>query len=208
MGLNFYVIDLESNGLSTSKHEVNEVSIIRCSDRVQFTQFIKCDHPENSSLDALKITNKTLADLSIGDSKESVVEKVDAFMEEDGGTAENRVFLAHNASFDRRFFHALYDKVGKTCPASLWLCTMEMARKYAKNNGIVKPKVNLHAACDLLGVKKLAEKHSSKMDTRNTYLLYKALIEKIDYLPFIKNAVHNPKSSIEDNMDLLDETFE
>lgn len=208
-GLKYWVLDLESNGLDSKSHEVNEVSLIKCDDRQQLTAFIKCDYPERSNLDALRITNKTLADLQQGQSREEVVSRIDKFLSEDGATPESRCIVGHNISFDRRFIHVLYDKVGKTFPASLWLCTMALTKAYAKKIGLVKPKVNLSAACDIVGIKKYAGAHASKVDTRNTYLLWKSLVEdkQMDYLPFIKNIPHhlNPIADGEGlDPDLLD----
>lgn len=205
-GLEFYVIDLETTGLSVQKHEVCEASIVRVSDRVQLTQFIKCEHPHTANFDALAICNKTMADLEKGSSKEEAIEKIDNFLNEDGLTPAHRCFIAHNYTFDKRFLHSLYDKVNKICPANLWTCTMALTKQYAKNAGIIKPKVNLHAALDLCQVKKLSEAHASKSDSRNTYLLWKNLVEekKVDYLPFIKTAAHVSASRPDDENEALD----
>jgi len=208
--IQFYLVDVETTGI-TNEHEMHELSIIRYKDRVQLSETIKCEHPENASYDALKICNKTIDDLDKGNTKEFVIEKVDKFLFEDGLTSAHRCFIAHNSNFDKRFMHAIYNKVGKKCPVDLWACTMAMTRFYAKKIGIVKPKVNLHAACDILEIRKIAEKHTSKSDVRNTYLLWKNLIEvrNIDYLPFIKNTPHSPiisESEDDSNLDpdLLD----
>jgi len=197
MTIQFAVVDVETNGLSPSYHEITEISAIRCSDRVQLTMFIKCEHPERSNADALMITHKTLADLSQGISKEEAVEKLNKFLNEDGLTPAHRCFIAHNYTFDKKFIHALYDKVGQKLPVDLWACSMALTKAYAKKIGLIKPKVNLHAACDLVGIRKLSEAHASKVDTRNTYLLWKSLTEEkgMDYLPFIKTAEHIVKSA-------------
>jgi len=86
----------------------------------------------------------------------------------------------------------MWERCGKEFPAHLWLDTIPMTKSYAKQIGLVKPKVNLHAACDIVGVKKISESHNAKVDSRNSYLLWKNLIEdkKVDYLPFIKTAIH------------------
>jgi DNA polymerase III epsilon subunit-like protein len=192
-GLNFFVIDLETTGVNSKLHETIEVSIIRVSTRVQLTEFIRAEMPEVASIDALQIQNKTFEDLLKGKSKEEVVEKIEKFINEDGLTPSHRCFIGHNSSFDRRFIHALFDKVGKQFPGSLWADTMAMSRHYAKTIlGIPKPKVNLHASMDLVGLKKIATQHASKADTRNTFMLWKDLTEakKIDYLPFIKTEPH------------------
>jgi len=192
MSLFYYVIDTETTGLKSNYHEMTEIGIIRCSDRVQLWRQIKCVYPERANFDALAITKKSLADLEMGHDAASVVQECEKFFAEDGGTPAHRCIVAHNAPFDRKFLHALWEQQGKEFPAHLWLDTMSLTREYAKKNGIVKPKVNLHASCDLVGVKKISEAHNAKVDSRNTYLLHRNLTEEkgVDYLPFIKTAIH------------------
>jgi hypothetical protein len=85
---------------------------------------------------------------------------------------------------------------------------MSLTREYAKKQGIVKPKVNLHASCDLVGIKKISEAHNAKVDSRNTYLLHRDLVEqkKVDYLPFIKTERHiiNVSPTVGDDDEGLD----
>lgn len=192
MSLVYYVLDVETTGLNSSYHELTEISIIRCKDKVQMTEMIKCEYPERASLDSLKITNKTWADLEKGNSKQFVTEKMIKFIESDGLTPAHRVCVAHNYSFDKRFIHQFCKEQDKVFPINLWLCTMAMTKQYAKKIGIKKPKVNLQASCDIVGIKKYAAAHASKMDTRNTYLLWKDLCEvkQVDYLPLIKTEPH------------------
>lgn len=203
-GLIYYVLDCETTGLSTVTQEMCEISIIRCHDRLQLSEVIKCERPEAASADALRITNKTFDDLLKGNAKEYVVDRVDRFLSEDGLTPNHRVCIGHNVSFDRRFCYALWDKVGKEFQINLWLDSMALTKIYAKQMGLIKPKVNLNASCDMLGIKKLAGQHSAKGDTRNTYLLWKNLTEKhgIDSLPLIKTIPHVVKRSEYEEPDL------
>lgn len=202
--INYYIIDTETNGLKSSYHEINEIGIIRVNDRVQVWKNIRCESPERSNADALSITKKTLADLERGDAKEDAVAAVDRFFAEDGLTPSHRCIVCHNVSFDRRFLQALWSSCGKTFPANLWLCTMALSKEYAKSQGIIKPKVNLHAACDLVGVKKIAQAHNAKVDSRNTYFLFKDLmdVKKVNYLPFIKTDIHTSKVEAEEEIDM------
>lgn len=130
--LNFYVIDTETNGLKAKYHEINEISIIRCTDRVQLTEYIKTENPERSNTQALAITHKTYDDLKRGLSKEAAVEKINKFILEDGVSPAHRCIIGHNIQFDRKFIHALYESVGLEFPANLWLDTMSLAKAYAK----------------------------------------------------------------------------
>lgn len=191
-GIKYYVIDTETTGLKANYHEMTEIGIIRCDDRVQLWRQIKCVYPERANFDALAITKKTMADLERGWDHAAVVEECEKFFAEDGLTPAHRCIVAHNAPFDRKFLHALWESLGKEFPAHLWLDTMSLTREYAKKIGLVKPKVNLHASCDIVGIKKLSEAHNAKVDSRNTFLLHRSLIEdkKVDHLPFIKTAIH------------------
>lgn len=197
-GIVYYSIDTETNGLKIFYHSVTEIGIIRNSDRVQLWRNIKCETPERSNIDALMVTKKTLADLEKGSSKEEVVDLCDKFFAEDGLTPAHRCIVGHNIfNFDKRFLFALWESVGKVFPAQLWLDTIPLTKAYAKQIGLVKPKVNLHSACDIVGIKKMSGAHNAKVDSINTFLLWKNLVEEknMDYLPFIKTASHEIKVS-------------
>ena len=192
MALQYYVIDTETSGLDSKHlHEICEISIIRCSDRFQLSKTIKCETPQTASFDALRITGKTMADLELGEVKESVVESCNKFFEQDGLTSAHRVIVAHNAAFDSRFLKKLWEKCNTRFPADMFVCTMQMCRAYLKAMGDKKPKVSLDAVLDKFALKKYAA-HTAKGDSRSTYLLWKELVEniKFDYLPFIKNEPH------------------
>jgi DNA polymerase III epsilon subunit-like protein len=191
-GIQFIILDSETTGFDSKVHEVNEVSLIRYDSKVQLTEFIKCDYPEKASYDALKATNKTIEDLLKGKTRKEVLLKMNDFLNSDGLTSAHRCFVAHNAKFDKRFIHALYDKENIRCPVDLWLCTMNMTKAYIKKMG-QKSKANLQAACEFVGVKRINGAHASQVDTRNTYFLFKNLIEdkQMDYLPFIETFPHH-----------------
>jgi DNA polymerase III epsilon subunit-like protein len=217
MGIHYYTIDTETNGLKASYHEMTEISIIRASDRVQLTRMIRCLYPERSNVDALEITNKTYQDLIVGPSREEVVEECDRFFNEDGLTPAHRCIVGHNViAFDKRFLHALWESVGREFPANLWLDTIALTKEYIKRadpstlnikkTATGKVSKKLQDACDALGIKKLSAAHASKVDARNTYLLWKKLTEEksIDHLPFHKTFVHsiNKNNGLADIKDL------
>jgi len=195
--IQYYICDTETTGLKSDYHECTEIGIIRVQDRVQLWRTIKCEYPERANYDALAITKKSMADLEKGHNKLNVVDEVNKFLNEDGLTPAHRCFVCHNTPFDKKFLHAMWGQLGQQFPAHLWLCTMALTRDYAKKQGLMvkgmpKQKVNLHAACDLLEINKISEAHNAKVDSRNTYFLYRKLVEemKVDYLPFIKTDVH------------------
>ena len=193
--IHYYIIDTETTGLRAGYQEMTEIGIIRATDRVQLHMNIKCEYPERANFDALAITKKTMADLDKGHSKEYTVEQSEKFFNEDNLTPAHRCIVAHNAPFDRRFLHALWLSVGKSFPANLWLDTVPLTKDWAKKQGMIKPKVALHNACDLLGIRKISEAHNARVDSRNGYMIWKKLVDNgVDYLPFIKTFVHEVAS--------------
>lgn len=216
MGLNFYVIDTETTGLKAGHHEMTEIGIVRCTDRFQLHRKIKCEYPERASFDALKITGKTMEDLNHGNSREEVVKVSNEFFAQDGSTPQGRCIIAHNAPFDRKFLHALWESMNEEFPAALWVDTITLTGEFVKVSdastlNITKTATGrvskqLHAACDILGVNKLSAAHNAKVDSRNTYLLWMKLLEKgVDFLPHIKTFNHSvaKDSSLDDLLETL-----
>ena len=159
-----------------------------------------------------------MADLERGYDREVVVAECEKFFAEDGLTPAHRCIVAHNAPFDRRFLHALWGAVGKEFPAHLWLDTVSLTKEYLKqvDNSTLnitktatgKVSTQLHACCDIVGIKKISEAHNAKVDSRNTYLLHRNLMEekKIDHLPLIKTFIHEISTTSDEGLDpaLLD----
>jgi len=209
-GVQYYVVDTETTGINSKSHEIFEISIIRVKDKVQLTERIKVEYPERANYDALSITNKTLADLNIGKSKKEVFDKVNRFLEEDLLTPAHRCFIAHNASFDRRFIHAVYESMNMKCIVNNWLDTLSLAKEYAKTNNLVKvgtkQSYKLESVCELLDVKKAGLAHSAKIDTRNTFMIYKKIIDSgFDILSHIKNFPHQIEDDNEIDMSVLED---
>lgn len=211
-GLDYYVIDVETTGLKAFWHEISELSVIRVKDKVQLSKDVKCSYPKRANLDSLRITNKSLSDLLLGDTKLTVVNTVNTLFEQDGNTPDGRVIVAYNGAFDRRMLHALWHECGKIFPANLWLDPLQMMRAYAKSQNMGKVSLGLSNACDLMGIKKFAA-HKAKGDTRRTYLLYDKLVNEIgmNHLSYIKTERHKVASPVkqieysDDDLSLLSE---
>lgn len=184
----FYLLDSETTGLVLGYSEVVEISVIRFEDKMQITREIKASYPERASLDALKIIGKSKYQICQGVLPAQAVDEFNKFINLDNASSKKRCIIAHNAAFDRKFMHKLWQDNGSLFPADYWVCSMALMRKYNKQMGI-KAKVNLQDSCDNLGIKKVAGLHNAKSDTRNTYKLWKKLTEelKVDYLPLIEN---------------------
>lgn len=202
--IQYYIIDTETTGFSEKLHEINEFSIIRCKDKVNLFKKVKCDHPESASLDALRITRKTMEDLNFGISKSEACDIINRFLEMDNTNANARCIVGHNVSFDRKFLFSMYEECGKIFPANLWMDTVALTRfMYKKANIPSKGKLKLADACDFMKVKKINDAHQAKVDSKNTYLLWKNLMDSnINYIDFIKNV--KQKSDEQYDFDISD----
>lgn len=203
--LKYYVIDTETTGIQADFHETIEISIIRCSDRHQLTCQIKADFPERASPKALEVTGKTKEDLFYGDRKEDVVRLCNAFFEQDGATPEHRCIIGHNASFDKRFCHALWAKCDQTFPAVVWMDTVKMSRLWAKMLGKQPKSFKLAKALEFANIKAMPGAHDAGSDARNTYLLWKKGMESgVDYLQATRRWPHETKKDVPVDLDLSD----
>ena len=191
--INYYILDLETTGLSPIYHEVTQISIIRVADKYQLNKYIKAEFPDRCSRQALDSTGRTIEDLSKGGTKQEAVEICNNFFSEDKGTAEQRCIVGHNIyNFDRGFLTTLWRSCNKDFPANLWFDTLSFAKLWAKKAGIQPDNFKLDSVLGLFGVQFKGLKHNAMYDTRNNYMLLEQLKKtSVPYLPHIKRFAHS-----------------
>lgn len=190
--IEYYVLDTETTGVNTKKHEVTEISIVRCSDRHQLTRLIKAEHPENVQPQALEATGRTYEDLLKGESRHTAVAACNAFFEQDGKTPEHRCIVAHNAGFDKRFCHALWESCEQNFPAVMWMDTIKVFKLWCEGLGRKPENFKLGTVVKFAGIKAMPGAHDAGSDARNTYLLWKKAMDlKLDYLAATKRYPHH-----------------
>src|ERR1700676_5571892 len=106
-----YFVDVETTSLDDRLGDIIELSIIRNSDDMQKTWFIKPINPQNIDPDALRINGHKLDDL-LGHTKEGqnkyqdpnkVIIEVENWILEDNIPTNNRILAGQNVGFDRSF---------------------------------------------------------------------------------------------------------
>lgn len=205
MSIQYYVLDTETTGLKPGWNEINQLSIIRDSDKFQKTFHIKVKHPERASAEALAIQKISKADLYKGQDIEDVIKEVDKFLLEDNLNPESRCIIGHNIQFDRKFCQTTWEANKQKFLANLWLCTKKFYKHYVtkvgseivmKKQAAVQPgetKVKFGQDLCLVGAgfqPKLGA-HSAAMDTQNCYTLWKFLMnENLNHVRVIENLPH------------------
>jgi DNA polymerase III epsilon subunit-like protein len=199
MALEFYILDVESTGLSVDIHEINQISIMRVADKEQKTFRVKVKRPGCYNQQALEIQGITPKDLRKGEPIEYVIKQIEDFMNVDGKTPAHRVIVAHNAVFDRKFVHRAWKNEGKEFPADLWICTIAFAKRYTKKhnalnkvgevqkqngievgkdkNGTLKPKYGLNNFLTGIGLEIKTGAHNAEVDVINTCELFNWLMK-------------------------------
>lgn len=197
--IEYYVLDTETTGLKVGFHEINQISIIRYSDKKKIDIDIAVKFPFRASYQALEIQQKSMNDLKNGIPLEEAIEKIDQFLLDDGNPSPgHRCIVAHNAAFDRKFCQFAWRENNKVFPADLWLCTIQFAKLFAKKyptEGIKiakaqnenKPKFGLNPLLLGLGITPKVGAHSAGVDTENTDTLLQFLFNaKTEYVSLIK----------------------
>jgi DNA polymerase III epsilon subunit-like protein len=226
MGLNYYIADTETTGLSVDKHEINQISVMRVADEKQLTIQIKIRNPNCYDIRALDIQGISPDDLKIGKPLEEAVEEFDSFLKEDGKSKAHRCMICHNAPFDRKFLQCAWNNVGKEFLADLWLDTQTFAKRYVAKScngvkiaqaqlnggvdgikkdksGSLKPKFGLGNLIIGFGIVPDAGSHQAEVDVINTNKLYHWLMQtNTEYVSLIERIPHKEVKT--EDLDLND----
>ena len=222
----YYVLDIESTGLSVDYHEINQISVLRVSDGEQYTTRVKVKNPRSYNAQALQIQGITPDDLKKGISIEETIEAINMFLNEDGKSKAHRCIVAHNAAFDRKFVHRAWDNADQEFPADLWMCTQSFAKRYIKKNangdkiakaqmnagvdiktdkrtGKLRPKFGLNNFMEGVGLTVKDGAHSAEVDVQNTVVLYEWLMNSgTEHVSLISRIPH--KETKTEDLDIGD----
>lgn len=213
--MKYYVIDLETSGLKLSYHEITELSILRCEDLVQGVWLFNIKNPKRFSPDALEKTGQDLIKIANREFYiEDKIEEINAFIEEDKATPDERVMIAHNSQFDRNGVEMNWKKNGYKFPANYWMDTKELARKYiTKVLNLKKRSLGLGKLLRFFDIYHETNFHTAEVDVRNTFRMWKFLNKKgINNMEFVKispTLIEEDLKKLRKNDDgVINDTFE
>jgi DNA polymerase-3 subunit epsilon len=128
----YAVIDLETTGLAPSYgHRIIEIGIV----------YVTPDGEVEQTFETVVNPNRDLGPVHIHRLRGADMDGAPSFADVAGDLADRlqgRVVVAHNASFEARFLHAEFERLGHRSPltqASSALCTMRLAQEFLPGSG-------------------------------------------------------------------------
>jgi DNA polymerase III alpha subunit (gram-positive type) len=183
----FYVGDTETTGLDDRVNDVIEISLYRMHDDIQKTWFLKPLNPNAIDDGALRVNGHKREDLlyQTKHGRDTYLETnkvlidIENWMMDDGVPASNRIFVGHNASFDRSFLEQTWIKAGFKDSFPLGRKMMdtlviELFMDICKGN--MDEFYNLNTVIKKWGVKN-EKAHSASADTKATKEVFAKQIE-------------------------------
>jgi DNA polymerase III subunit alpha, Gram-positive type len=184
-----YFLDTETTGLDYNKHEIIEISIYRLNDDEQRTWFMKPSNYDSIEPDALRVNGAKLEDLK-HQTKEgrekyrdpaTVLPEIEMWFMEDMMSADDRILVAQNTSYDLSFIRALWDKHNSNetfpfgnRPKTLDTMQIELLLDLARNER--SEYYNLGSLVEKHGVKK-ERAHKASNDVRMTKNVFLSQLE-------------------------------
>jgi DNA polymerase-3 subunit epsilon len=164
----YNILDFETTGLSADYDRIIEVGVVKVKNKKIIGSFQEFINPgmriEGFITNLTGITNEMVKN---ADKSSKVMPRLRAFVGDE-------LIIAHNASFDSRFFLAEM-KRSKIHPKNDFLCSLLLARRMFQELNSHK----LGVLCDYLGFENEAS-HRAIGDAKATHKVFNALCAKIE----------------------------
>ena len=192
MNITYNVLDFETTGLSADYDRIIEIGVIKVKNSKiidTFQEFVNPGMPIASIITSLTgITNEMIKD---ADRSSRIMPRLNAFLGDE-------LIVAHNASFDSRFYKAEMNRAG-IYPKNEFLCSLLLARRVFQNLDSHK----LGVLCNFLGLKNKAS-HRALGDAEATHKVFNAICERVKIQTgknqveyhFLKELNKTPKKNV------------
>ena len=167
MDITYNILDFETTGFSADYDRVIEVGVVKVKNYKiidTFQEFVNPGKRISSAITSLTgITNIMVKD---ADRSSKVMPRLRSFIGDE-------LIVAHNASFDSRFYKAEMNR-SRIYPKNEFLCSLLLARRIFQNLDSHK----LGVLCNYLGFTNKAS-HRALGDAEATHKVFNAICEKI-----------------------------
>ncbi|MDC0255618.1 3'-5' exonuclease [Bacteriovoracales bacterium] len=191
MNITYNILDFETTGLSADYDRVIEVGVVKIKNDKIIDTFQEFVNPGRRIAGVITHLTGITNDMVRGaDRASKVMPKLKSFVGDE-------LVVAHNASFDSRFYTAEMNRAG-IYPKNEFLCSLLLARRIYQDLDSHK----LGVLCHYLGVRNKAS-HRALGDAEATHKVFKAICEKIkissgnqvDY-NYLKKLSKTPKKDV------------
>ncbi len=167
MDINYNILDFETTGFSADNDRVIEVGVVKIKNHEIVDTFQEFVNPGRRIAPAITnltgITNEMVREADIGS---EVMPRLKSFVGDE-------LIVAHNASFDARFYNAEMNRV-QIYPNNEFLCSLLLARRIYQELDSHK----LDALCRYLGFTNKAS-HRALGDAEATHKVFDAICQRI-----------------------------
>jgi DNA polymerase III subunit epsilon len=164
----YSVIDIETTGTNNQTGKIIEIAIIIFDGQIANKSFVSLINPE--CYIPKFITNFT----GISNEMVTTAPKFYEIAKQIVEITSNKIFVAHNASFDYNFIRKEFKDLGYDFTRKT-LCTVELSRKLLPGH----PSYSLGKLCNDLNIK-INGRHRAEGDALATVELFKKLLIKYD----------------------------
>ena len=190
MNTTYNILDFETTGLSADYDRVIEVGVVKIKNGKIVDTFQEFVNPGRRIASVITHLTGITNDMVRGaDRASKVMPKLKSFVGDE-------LIVAHNASFDSRFYTAEMNRAG-IYPKNEFLCSLLLARRIYQDLDSHK----LGVLCHYLGVTNKAS-HRALGDAEATHKVFSAICEKIkicsgnqDY-EYLKKLSKTPKKDV------------
>ena len=167
MNITYNILDFETTGLSADYDRVIEVGVVKIRNNKiidTFQEFINPEiHIAGIITNLTGITNEMVENAALST---EVMPRLKSFVGDE-------LIIAHNASFDSRFFKAEMNRID-IIPNNEFLCSLLLARRVFQELQSHK----LGVLCNYLGFRNKAS-HRALGDAEATHKVFTAIIERV-----------------------------
>lgn len=171
------IIDVETTGLDSTKHEIIEIGLVVCDSKNDFaildTWSVKVvpERPEDGEAKAYEVNGYT------ADQWLEAIDLTTAMMEL-AQRIEGTLVMSYNISFDQSFLRAAYEKTGVKDPTMHWkLDLLTLAWSKVSHEGMWS--WSLKNVCKRLGIEPEPDVHRGEAGAMKAYEVYKKLMETV-----------------------------
>jgi DNA polymerase III subunit epsilon len=164
----FCIVDVETNGSKTDKHQIIEIGAVKVSNGEIISRFESLVHCEQINQHITEITGISVEDTKNAPPLKQVMQDFKLYL-------NDSIFVAHDVKFDFKFISSMMQKIGLQPILNRHLCSIDLAERTIESY-----RYGLSYLNEYLQLHKDATHHRALSDALTTAELFIRSLEKVD----------------------------